>query len=167
MFLFPLFSFAEPGFSRDAELMVSQRKRCSQWGSLCLSRLGPGPKRSCLWAGVALQDLTAWGLVVAELNKALPMKSQFPQVPCSIFVISVFFEMNLTVAFLEFYLTEVRTKQPTFAADLWKTIIIRPSGKKAFLAFQEWLRACSWRIDFLWLPHDSDSAVQKKKCWNK
>lgn len=113
-------------------------------------------------AGVAPQDLTAWGLVRQSWVKRSHWSHSFHKSPDSVFIISVFFEINLTVAFLEFYLTEVRTKQPTFAADLWKAIIIRPSGKKAFLALQEWLRARSWRIDFLWLPHDSDSAVQKK-----
>lgn len=56
--------------------------------------------------------------MVAELNKAFSLKPQFHKSLDSVFIISVSFEINLTVAFLEFYLTEVRTKQPTFAADL-------------------------------------------------
>lgn len=69
-------------------------------------------------------------------------KVSLDKFPGSVFIVSVFLEIKLNVALLEFYFTEVRTKQPTFAADLWKAVIIRPSGgKKAFLVLEQWLKA--------------------------
>lgn len=45
-------------------------------------------------------------------------KVSLDKFPGSVFIVSVFLEIKLNVALLEFYFTEVRTKQPTFAADL-------------------------------------------------
>lgn len=76
---FLLFSFA--GENLDSMEMLSlwsvNKKKCSQWGSLCVQAWSWSCEVLPL-AGVALQDLTAWGLVVAELKKAFPLKSQVP-----------------------------------------------------------------------------------------
>lgn len=46
------------------------------------------------------------------------------------------------MASLAFYFSEVRTKQPTSAANLQKAITFRPSGTKAcFFGLEQWQRA--------------------------
>lgn len=81
-------------------------------------------------ASAFLCHLSGWGLAAPEVNIAFYPIHCLDKSPDSVFIVSAFFEVNLTVALLAFYFTEVRTKQPTFVADLWKAIIIRPSGKK-------------------------------------
>lgn len=106
-----------------------------------------------------LYHLSGWGLAAPEVNIAFYPIHCLDKSPDSVFTVSFSFEVSLTVALLAFYFTEVRTKQPTFVADLWKAIIIRPSGKKHFLGLEQQLTASFWRVNFLQLPHDSDSVL--------
>lgn len=57
-------------------------------------------------------------MVIEELNIEFYKSHSLDKSADSVFIISVFFKISLTVTFLEFYFIEVRTKQQTFAADL-------------------------------------------------
>lgn len=97
--------------------MVSQQKRCSQWGSLCVSGLVLVLRAPAFgWSSSTRPHSIRFGGCRAE--ESISTELSFHKSLDSVFIISVFFEIDLTVAFLEFYLTEVRTKQPTFTADL-------------------------------------------------
>lgn len=66
--------------------------------SLCVSGLGPGPKRSWLVDIAAVQQLTGWGLVVAEQNMAFNKNHSLDKSPDSVFVLFGFFEINFGIS---------------------------------------------------------------------